>query len=197
MALTDFFMNAPVLDLLDRKDRVNELGRLVSLLPIANYTLLRALTAHLIQVVQHSDVNKMTMRNVSIVFSPTLGIPGTIFNLLMSEFDYIFWTTEDGDAAPRMILDDENTVYETPTKVMEDDPAPPPIIVAHDQPPAAAVEESERATEPPSNKLGRKPTLQLKDGRSNRNSVNYREAAPNTIVELEKHHHHNHHHHGK
>lgn len=191
-------------DLLDRKDRVNELGRLVSLLPIANYTLLRALTAHLIQVVQHSDVNKMTMRNVSIVFSPTLGIPGTIFNLLMSEFDYIFWTTEDGDAAPRMILDDENTVYETPTKVMEDDP---PAIVAYDQPcppttlvtAATAEEELEcaSATEPPSNKLGRKPTLQLKDGRSNRNSVNYREAAPNTIVELEKQHHHHNHHHGK
>ncbi|CEP10154.1 hypothetical protein [Parasitella parasitica] len=96
-----------VIDLLDRKDRVNELGRLVSLLPLSNYTLLRALTAHLIRVVQHSDINKMTMRNVSIVFSPTLGIPATIFNLFMSEFEYIFWTTEDGDAAPRMIEDEE------------------------------------------------------------------------------------------
>ncbi|KAI8099830.1 uncharacterized protein BX664DRAFT_290183 [Halteromyces radiatus] len=157
-----------VIDLLDRKDRVNELGRLVSILPIENYTLLRALTAHLIQVVQHSDVNKMTMRNVSIVFSPTLGIPGTIFNLLMSEFDYIFWTTEDGDAAPRMILDDEDTVYETPVKVME---------------------ETNGTTTGQTSQLGRRPTLQLRDGRSNRNSVNYREAAPNSIVGLEKQHH--------
>ncbi|ORZ12768.1 hypothetical protein BCR42DRAFT_331227 [Absidia repens] len=147
------------LHVIDRKDRVNELGRLVSLLPIVNYTLLRALIAHLIQVVQHSDVNKMTMRNVSIVFSPTLGIPGTVFNLLMSEFDYIFWTTEDGDAAPRMILDDENTIYETPTKNNDDG----------------------------GSRLKRRPTLQLLDGRSNRNSVNYRESAPDTIVELEKH----------
>ncbi|RCH81982.1 hypothetical protein CU098_004174, partial [Rhizopus stolonifer] len=115
-----------VIDLLDRKDRVNELGRLVSLLPLANYTLLRALTAHLIRVVQHSDVNKMTMRNVSIVFSPTLGIPATIFNLFMSEFEYIFWITKDGDAAPQ-------------------------------------------------------------HGRSNRNSVNYMDGAPNAIVDLEKH----------
>ncbi|ORX50141.1 RhoGAP-domain-containing protein [Hesseltinella vesiculosa] len=144
-----------VIDLLDRKDRVNELGRLVSQLPIVNYTLLRALTAHLIHVVRHSDVNKMTMRNVSIVFSPTLGIPGTIFNLFMSEFDYIFWTTEDGDAAPRMLLDDEEEPQEKPTQVQQ---------------------------------LGRRPTLQLRDGRSNRNSVNYREAAPNSFVGIEKNH---------
>lgn len=137
--------------MLDRKDRVNELGRLVSVLPLSNYTLLRALTAHLIRVVKHSDVNKMTMRNVSIVFSPTLGIPATIFNLFMSEFEYIFWTTENGDAAPRMIEDEE---------------------VAK---PVAG--------------LSRKTTLRLvreEHGRSNRNSVNYMDGAPNAIVDLEK-----------
>ncbi|KAI8888446.1 RhoGAP-domain-containing protein [Backusella circina FSU 941] len=96
-----------VIDLFDRKDRVNELGRLVSVLPLPNYTLLRALTAHLIRVVQHSDINKMTMRNVSIVFSPTLGIPATIFHLFLSEFEYIFWTTEDGNAAPRRLEEEE------------------------------------------------------------------------------------------
>lgn len=120
--------------MLDRRDRINELGRLVSLLPLANYTLLRALTAHLIRVVQHSDINKMTMRNVSIVFSPTLGIPATVFNLFMSEFEYIFWTTKDGEAAPRKL--------------------------------------DERVKE--------------EHGRSNRNSVNYMDGAPHTIVDLEK-----------
>ncbi|KAI9301959.1 hypothetical protein BJ944DRAFT_128634 [Cunninghamella echinulata] len=198
------------LHVIDRKDRVNELGRLVSLLPIANYTLLRALTAHLIQVVQHSDINKMTMRNVSIVFSPTLGIPGTIFNLLMSEFDYIFWTTEDGDAAPRMILDDENTEYETPIKIIEEAPPPPSINdnnnnyyngnnINHQQQQQQShpYDTNQQTNHPDHNNnsnscsgkpLGRRPTLQLKDGRSNRNSINYREAAPNAIVDLEKHH---------
>jgi hypothetical protein len=47
------------------------------------------------------------MRNVSIVFSPTLGIPATIFHLFLSEFEYIFWTTEDGNAAPRRIEDEK------------------------------------------------------------------------------------------
>jgi hypothetical protein len=123
-----------MIDLLDHKDRVNELGRLVSLLPITNYTLLRALTAHLIKVIQHSDVNKMTMRNVSIVFSPTLGIPGTIFNLLVSEFDYIFWTNDHGTTDPT-----------------------------------------------------RRSALKFREGSSNRNSLDYCEAAPTSIVDLENH----------
>ncbi|CAG8768616.1 6323_t:CDS:2, partial [Gigaspora rosea] len=54
-----------VVDLLDRRDRINELGRLVSALPLFNYTLLRALTDHLIRIVQNSKINKMTVSSVS------------------------------------------------------------------------------------------------------------------------------------
>ncbi|CAJ0911001.1 1829_t:CDS:2, partial [Entrophospora sp. SA101] len=61
-----------VIDLLGRKDRINELGRLVSALPLSNYTLLRTLTGHLIRIVQNAQINKMTARNIGIVFSPTL-----------------------------------------------------------------------------------------------------------------------------
>lgn len=39
----------------------------------------------------------MTLRNMSIVFSATLGIPSSIFNLLLVEFDYIFWTDKCQD----------------------------------------------------------------------------------------------------
>ncbi|KAI7868067.1 hypothetical protein BDF14DRAFT_1795980 [Spinellus fusiger] len=161
--------------LLDRKDRVNELGRLVSLVPLANYTLLRALTAHLIRVVQNAHINKMTMRNVSIVFAPTLGIPATIFNLLMSEFEYIFWTTEDGDAAPRMLQDDQSD--------SEGSPLPPPPLPEH-QTEVASEQTPTSSTKPA---LSRRPTLKLREehGRSNRNSVNYMDGAPNAIVDLE------------
>ena len=69
------------------------------MLPEANYTLLRALTAHLIEIVENADVNKMTARNVGIVFSPTLGIPAGVFSLLMSDFDEIF-DTKDGRIMP-------------------------------------------------------------------------------------------------
>lgn len=187
--------------MLDRKDRVNELGRLVSVLPLSNYTLLRALTAHLIRVVQHSDINKMTMRNVSIVFSPTLGIPATIFNLFMSEFEYIFWTTEDGDAAPRMIPDEPVIVVQEEQQM---DQPPPPVhneeLNNNSNSSAESIDEATTATatndpqpyqQPPApyDGLSRKTTLRLREehGRSNRNSVNYMDGAPNAIVDLEKH----------
>jgi len=48
------------------------------------------LTAHLILIVQNSNVNKMTMRNVGIVFSPTLGIPAGVFSLMLGEFNRVF-----------------------------------------------------------------------------------------------------------
>ncbi|KAL1923614.1 uncharacterized protein VTP21DRAFT_8594 [Calcarisporiella thermophila] len=96
-----------VIDLLDRRERVRELGRLVSALPLANYTLLRALTAHLIRIVQNANVNRMTMRNMGIVFSPSLGIPAGVFSLLMAEFDYIFYVNQDGGREPKMLEDDE------------------------------------------------------------------------------------------
>lgn len=79
-------------ELQDRQARISEVGKLVSSLPLINYTLLRSLCAHLIRVIGNSEQNKMSLRNISIVFSATLGIPSNIFNLLLVDFDYIFWT---------------------------------------------------------------------------------------------------------
>lgn len=76
---------------------LSELGNLVSSLPLANYTLLRFLCAHLIRVIENSDKNKMTLKNISIIFSVTLGIPSNVFNMLLLEFDYIFWTNRCED----------------------------------------------------------------------------------------------------
>ncbi|WVQ75802.1 hypothetical protein IAR50_005435 [Cryptococcus sp. DSM 104548] len=85
-----------VMDLVDSSARISELGRLVTELPPPNYALLRALTAHLILVVQNSGINKMTLRNIGIVFSPTLGIPAGIFSELISNFGPIF--DDEGEA---------------------------------------------------------------------------------------------------
>ncbi|ETW78943.1 hypothetical protein HETIRDRAFT_155979 [Heterobasidion irregulare TC 32-1] len=87
-----------VIDLVDPQDRIKELSSLISMLPLANYSLLRALTAHLILIVQNSNLNKMTMRNVGIVFSPTLGIPAGIFSLMLGEFNQVFNIDDDGEA---------------------------------------------------------------------------------------------------
>ena len=93
-------------DITDRKERVNELGHLVSLLPLANYSLLRTLCSHLIKVIELSHVNKMTMRNVGIVFSPTLGIPAGVFALFLTEFDWVFFTDAQGEPAPKQMEED-------------------------------------------------------------------------------------------
>lgn len=78
------------LDFADPQKRIKELSRLIASLPLANYCLLRALTAHLILIVQNANINKMTMRNVGIVFSPTLGIPAGVFSLMLGEFNRVF-----------------------------------------------------------------------------------------------------------
>lgn len=77
-------------DFVDPQERIKELSHLISSLPVANYSLLRALTAHLILIVQNANINKMTMRNVGIVFSPTLGIPAGVFSLMLGEFKRVF-----------------------------------------------------------------------------------------------------------
>ncbi|KAG0370349.1 hypothetical protein BGZ54_006706 [Gamsiella multidivaricata] len=100
-----------VIELANRADRVDELTRLVATLPEANYTLLRALTAHLIEIVDNADVNKMTARNVGIVFSPTLGIPAGVFALLMSDFDQIFHT-DDGRIMPLENSDQQELIQQ-------------------------------------------------------------------------------------
>jgi len=76
------------------------------LLPLANYSLLRALTAHLISIVQNAATNKMTMRNVGIVFSPTLGIPAGVLSLMLGEFNRVF----NVDAGKRLPNGGEETI---------------------------------------------------------------------------------------
>ncbi|KAJ3365921.1 hypothetical protein GGF31_008201 [Allomyces arbusculus] len=74
----------------DINDRVAELSLLINMLPLPNYTVLRALISHLVTVVTNSDVNKMTVRNIGIVFAPTLGIPAGIFALMLMRFNDVF-----------------------------------------------------------------------------------------------------------
>lgn len=68
-------------DIEDHNTRVHELTRLVQLLPVVNYTALRFLSAHLVNIVKHESVNKMSVRNMGIVFSPTLGISASELHL--------------------------------------------------------------------------------------------------------------------
>jgi hypothetical protein len=145
---------------LDPEDRLKELGRLVSLLPVANYTLLRALSAHILQVVQNSAVNKMTLLNVGIVFALTLGIPGSMLNMLLTEYEYVFLTEDEvsmcseqaNDAATD--LDKEDSTE----KARQEEPIPRFLSTLK----------------------------QGDDKRSNRNSMMFLSGAPNAIKHIEK-----------
>ncbi|TIB00265.1 hypothetical protein E3P94_01779 [Wallemia ichthyophaga] len=112
------FQFLQVADIPDPKKRVRELGRLVSLLPIANYALLRALVSHLTDVVSSEEINRMSLRNVSIVFSPTLGIPAPLFGLLLTEFKYVFNVGDGGKPVP---LEDQSTEEEDNDNDNDDD----------------------------------------------------------------------------
>ena len=84
-------------DLVYPQERITELSHLIAILPVSNYTLLRALTAHLISIVQNANVNKMTMRNVGIIFSQTLGIPAFVLSLMLAEFNRVFNVNDDAN----------------------------------------------------------------------------------------------------
>jgi RalA-binding protein 1 len=74
----------------------------VNKLPKANFTLLRALSAFLISIINNSEVNKMSIRNVGIVFSPTLNIPPPVFSMFLTEFDAIFGETQEDTPMPSL-----------------------------------------------------------------------------------------------
>ncbi|TFY72296.1 hypothetical protein EVG20_g707 [Dentipellis fragilis] len=101
-----------VIDLVDPQDRIKELSGLIAGLPLENYSLLRALTAHLILIVQNANVNKMTMRNVGIVFSPTLGIPAGVLSLMLGEFSLVF-NVEDDASQTEFVMDEKGNATMT------------------------------------------------------------------------------------
>ena len=79
-----------VMEMTDQKEKMAALSELVERLPQANAALLKYLIAFLIKIIDHSDVNKMTVRNVGIVFSPTLNIPAPVFAIFLQNYEVIF-----------------------------------------------------------------------------------------------------------
>lgn len=79
-----------VTELTNVRDKVIALSELVQRLPQANATLLMYLIAFLIKIINNADRNKMTVRNVGIVFSPTLNIPAPVFAMFLQNYEPIF-----------------------------------------------------------------------------------------------------------
>ena len=74
----------------DRKEKVAALSELAQRLPQANATLLKYLISFLIKIINNADMNRMNVRNVGIVFSPTLNIPAPVFAMFLQNYEGIF-----------------------------------------------------------------------------------------------------------
>lgn len=185
---------------------MNELGRLVCAIPVSNYTTLRILVSHLIRVIAKSDVNKMTMRNMAIVFAPTLGIPAGVFILLVTEFEYVFFVKDDGTAAPVLLTNEDEDDSEEEN--VEIKPTTTAVVDKKDEARLGWEISEENAemltsrswaafrkksdanlrgaaeatkTEKPGH-LRRKSVLQDAFGRNNRNSVLYQQSMPDMVA---------------
>ncbi|KIW82980.1 hypothetical protein Z517_02223 [Fonsecaea pedrosoi CBS 271.37] len=86
------------LELPEKSQKIATFNVLVHQLPSANFSLLRTLSQYLLEVVQNSERNKMTIKNVGIVFSPTLNIPAPLFALFLTDFEAIFDKPTDGES---------------------------------------------------------------------------------------------------
>ncbi len=91
-----------ITELPDKPRKISAYNALMHKLPKPNFTLLRALSAFLITIIDNSDVNKMSIRNVGIVFSPTLNIPAPVFSMFLTEFDAVFGETLDDSFIPSL-----------------------------------------------------------------------------------------------
>ncbi|TIB77706.1 RhoGAP-domain-containing protein [Wallemia mellicola] len=196
-----------VTELPDAKKRIRELGRLVSALPIANYALLRALISHLTDIVSNEELNRMSLRNVGIVFSPTLGIPAPLFGLFLTEFKYVFNVADDGKPAPIEESTDEeqeprlsttttasdkpSSQETTPTEIIEDEtvdvlmPAPKLHGEKKTPPPAISTKNLQaNGQSAPLSPLQPIPPRPSRQRRDNRNSSLYEDVNVDSMLGL-------------
>lgn len=90
-----------VTEMTEKSAKITALNHLVHTLPIENFSLLKALSGHLLRIVDNADINKMTIRNIGIVFSPTLNIPAQVFSMFLHEYRQIFFSEGETPQSPQ------------------------------------------------------------------------------------------------
>ncbi|KAH8179733.1 rhoGAP domain-containing protein [Sarocladium implicatum] len=110
-------------EMTNKNEKLAAMNELVQRLPQANATLLKYLIAFLIKIINNADVNKMTVRNVGIVFSPTLNIPAPVFALFLQNYEAIFGIDADEYELPSPVSEPEGHGRADPPTRFE----PPPV----------------------------------------------------------------------
>lgn len=111
-----------VSELSTNDEKLQLLANLSSQLPLVNLTLLQYLVVFLIKIINNQDINKMNVRNVGIVFSPTLNIPAPVFGMFLQNFEAIFGIKPEDYEPPLAGADgDRNSQLEDPHHIF----APP------------------------------------------------------------------------
>jgi RalA-binding protein 1 len=76
-------------------DDLDDLANLIWQLPNPNKNALKILMFHLNRVAAHSKENKMTLSNLEVVFSPTIGFGSSLFITMVEECKYLFRPESD------------------------------------------------------------------------------------------------------
>lgn len=84
----------------ERSKKIQSFNVLVHKLPRVNFELLRHLSSFLIEIVENAGTNKMTVRNVGIVFAPTLNIPAPLISFFLTDYPNIFGAPIDEANSP-------------------------------------------------------------------------------------------------
>jgi RalA-binding protein 1 len=84
----------------EREKKIQTFNVLVHRLPRVNFELLQAVSSFLIQIIDNAALNKMTVRNVGIVFAPTLNIPAPLISMFLTDFPEIFGMPLDEANSP-------------------------------------------------------------------------------------------------
>ncbi|KAF2166571.1 hypothetical protein M409DRAFT_66589 [Zasmidium cellare ATCC 36951] len=89
------------LEIEDVEKKILKVNALVHKLPTPNRALLDALSSYMVCIVDNVEQNKMTVRNLGVVFSPTLNLPGPLISLFIEEQHRIFSSPLDSAEAPQ------------------------------------------------------------------------------------------------
>ncbi|KAK9323033.1 hypothetical protein V1517DRAFT_114317 [Lipomyces orientalis] len=78
------------IEIQNRQSRLDMFYVLLRQLPPENYSLLKALSRFLIKIVEKSNQNKMNVRNIGIVFAPTLNISNALVQIFIADYSLLF-----------------------------------------------------------------------------------------------------------